>query len=213
MVNEHYSIPRIASAMMSNGSDRTLWEAVRNGDEEAFGKIFDRHANRIFSYCFQRTADRDTAQDLTSIVFLEAWRRRRDAVFAGDLVLAWLYGIALNVLRNQRRSQRRYQSALARLPRGEVQPDFTEEAVARVAAEETMRLIAGLVQVIPERERECLVLCTWQGLTSSEAAVALGVPPETVRSRLHRAHERLRKQLAGAASNDGELAAGEGATT
>jgi RNA polymerase sigma factor (sigma-70 family) len=181
--------------MQPEETDRALWDQVRNGSDDAFGELFDRYAGRIFAYCFQRTADRAVAEDLTSIVFLEAWRRRRDATFTDDLVRAWLFAIATNVLRNQHRSQRRYRSAMARLPRGAVQPDFAEESDSRLTAEQAMREIMDVVDTIPKIERDCLALCTWQGLSSREAAVALGVAPETVRSRLHRAHKRLRDAL------------------
>ncbi len=189
------------------GSDRALWQAVQRGDAEAFGVIFDRHASRIFSYCFQSTADPETAKDVTSIVFLEAWRRRNAPTFTDDLVRAWLYGIATNVLRNQRRSQRRYRAALERMPRVEVEPDFTDEVDSRLGAIESMQLIKAALRDVPRRERECLALCTWQGLTSREASIALGIPPETVRSRLHRAHERIRRQMVAAEAESGRLSA------
>jgi RNA polymerase sigma factor (sigma-70 family) len=199
--------PRIeGGSSRSQASDRALWDAVRGGDEAAFGEIFDRHAARIASYCFHRTADPETAKDLTSIVFLEAWRRRRDARFADDRVLAWLYGIATNVVRNQWRSQRRYRAALARLPRLEVQPDFVEEAQSRLAAAQEMTEIKRYIDELPEGERDCLALCTWHGLSSSEAAVALGIPAATVRTRLHRAHERIRQRLSADTGDDAVMA-------
>jgi DNA-directed RNA polymerase specialized sigma24 family protein len=75
----------------------------RAGDADAFGLLFDRHAKAIYNYCFRRIGSRATAQDLLSMVFLEAWRRR-DKELPPDKVLPWLYGIATNVVRHQRRS-------------------------------------------------------------------------------------------------------------
>ena len=96
-------------------SDAELWERSRGGDSDAFGLLFERHANLIFNYCFRRIGNRETARDMLQVVFLEAWRRR-DKELPPDKVLPWLYGIATNVLRNQRRSERRFAAALRRMP-------------------------------------------------------------------------------------------------
>ena len=60
---------------MAPTSDGDLWRAAQAGDAESFGVLFDRHADAIYTYCFRRTADWTVAEDLTSVVFLETWRR------------------------------------------------------------------------------------------------------------------------------------------
>lgn len=162
------------------------------GDEHAFGELFDRHARAVYNYCFRRTADWSVAEDLTSVVFLETWRRRDQVRMSGDSLLPWLYGVATNVLRNHRRSLRRHRDALARLPLPAT-PDETEDAAARVDAERRMREVLESIRSLPRRDQEVLVLCVWEGLGYAEAAEALGVPVGTVRSRLARARERLRR--------------------
>jgi hypothetical protein len=56
-------------------SDRELWARAVDGDREAFGRIFDRHARTVYNHQLWRTADWSEAEDLTSTVFLHAWRR------------------------------------------------------------------------------------------------------------------------------------------
>ncbi len=153
--------------------------------------LFERHAQAIYGYCFRRTADAALAEDLTSIVFLEAWRRR-DVELTEASALPWLYGVATNVLRNQRRSLRRHRVALGRLGAEQPEPDFAEAVADRLAAETEMRSILELVERLPRLEREVLALCAWQGLTPHQAALALGVPEATARTRLFRARSRLR---------------------
>lgn len=148
---------------------------------------WDAYAPQIHRYCFRRTGDAALAEDLTSIVFLEAWRRRRDVMPSAP----WLYGIATNVLRNQRRSRRRHEAALARLPRPEPEPDFADTLAERVSAEQEMRLILGRLEGLHPLERDVLALCVWEGLSAREAAAALAVPEATVRTRLHRARSHL----------------------
>jgi DNA-directed RNA polymerase specialized sigma24 family protein len=83
--------------------DAALWSRIQSGDAEAFGLLFERYGQAIYAYCFRRTADADRAADLMSVTFLEAWRRRKVALH-GDKVLPWLFGVATNVLRNERRA-------------------------------------------------------------------------------------------------------------
>ena len=54
--------------------DSTLWSRVRTGNADAFGLLFERHARTIYNYCFRRVGDWAAAEDLVSIVFLEACR-------------------------------------------------------------------------------------------------------------------------------------------
>src|SRR5918992_881798 len=103
---------------MTQATDEQLWARAASGAPEAFGDLYERHAGAVYNYCFRRTADWAVAEDLTSIVFLEAWRRRKDVRLHGESLLPWLYGIATNVLRNRSRSLRRYRAALGRIPRG-----------------------------------------------------------------------------------------------
>ena len=112
---------------MVQATDAELWERAMEGEPEAFGILFERHARPVYNYLFRRTADWSLAEDLTSVVFLEAWRRRRDVRLQHDLALPWLLGVATNVLRNRRRSQWRYRAALERMPR-ERGEDFADDA-------------------------------------------------------------------------------------
>jgi RNA polymerase sigma-70 factor (ECF subfamily) len=88
-------------------TDIELWERAVAGDAEAYGLLFERHARAIYNYLFRRCADWSVAEDLTSVVFLDAYRRRTSVRIHDGKVLPWLYGVATNVLRNQRRSRRR----------------------------------------------------------------------------------------------------------
>ena len=155
-------------------------------------RLWDEHAQRIYRYCFRRTADRELAEDLTSVVFLEAWRRRDKAQLGADTELPWLYGVAANVVRTQWRKQRRYRAALARLPCPRDEADLAQDAVDQLADQERMRLLVARLRVLPQIEQDVLTLCAWEDLTPKEAAVALGIPEATVRTRLHRARKRLR---------------------
>jgi RNA polymerase sigma factor (sigma-70 family) len=177
---------------MGQATDGDLWRRAVDGEPDAFGVLFERHARTVYNYLFRRTADWTLAEDLTSVVFLEAWRRRADVRLERDLVLPWLVGVATNVLRNSRRSRWRHRAALKRLPREQAH-DFADEATGRLDDERQMRTVLRAIAKLPRREQDVLALCAWAELSYEEAAVALGVPVGTVRSRLSRARARIRE--------------------
>jgi RNA polymerase sigma-70 factor (ECF subfamily) len=190
---------------VSEISDRVLWAHARDGDGAAFGLLFERHAVRIYNYCFRRTADWALAEDLTSATFLIAWRSHGRGPLEAESVLPLLYGIATNALRNQRRSLKRAREAFRRVPlQPPEEPDFAEETVTRLDDEAAMRRLLSLFSRLPRREQDVIALCDWSGLSYEVAAGALGVPVGTVRSRLSRGRRRWR-ELATAGGPEGDV--------
>jgi RNA polymerase sigma-70 factor (ECF subfamily) len=179
-------------------SDQELWsQAVSEHAGKAFGELFERHADRVYAHCFSRTGSWSMAEDLTSAVFLEAWRRRAQVRFSGDCVLPWLLAVANNATRNADRTLRRHQRLLAKLPPPDEVPDLAADAAARVDTERLAKHLICAMDGMRPAEKEVLALCDWAGLSYAEAAAALGVPEGTIRSRLSRARAHLRN-LAGA---------------
>lgn len=185
-------------------SDEQLWSHACEGDPSAFGELFTRHSHTVYSFCFRLTGSWNTAEDLTTVVFLEAWRRRERATAEGaDAFVTWLLGIAAQVARNSTRAVRRHRRLLAKLPQAVIEggPDDSG-AAARAETEQQMREILRVFRRLPQREQEVLALCVWGERTAAEAAIALGIPVGTVRSRLTRAYEHLRRL---AESSDGPM--------
>jgi RNA polymerase sigma factor (sigma-70 family) len=176
---------------MGETSDDLLWRRVARDDRDAFAELFNRHARRVYGLCFRQTGDWDLAQDLTSITFLEAWRRRRSVLVDEGKVPAWLLGIAYNSLRHQWRSRRRYSRALAQLAAQPVEPDHADDSAARASAEREAVVLLRQLGRLSKPQRAVLSLVGWEGLSPAEAAHALGMPEATVRSHLHRARRRL----------------------
>lgn len=188
---------------MGQVADRALWLQAREGDGAAFGILFERHAGRIYNYCFRRTADWALAEDLTSATFLLAWRGVRRESLQSESALPLLYSIATNVLRNRRRSLKRGREAFSRLPLPRVEePDFAEDAAARVDDQAAMGELLVLFSRLPRREQDVLSLCDWSGLSYEDTAAALGIPIGTVRSRLARGRRRLRELAAASGPED-----------
>ncbi|MGO8826214.1 MAG: RNA polymerase sigma factor [Acidimicrobiales bacterium] len=190
--------------------DGDLWRRAISHDPRAFGDLFDRHARSVYNHCFRRTADWSLAEDLTSVVFLEAWRKRKHVRMHEDSVLPWLLAVANNCLRNAERSRRRYHRLLAKLPKPEDQADFDTEVSERADDEETMRRLLGLLSHLSTEDQEVIALCDWSGLTNEEAATALDIPIGTVKSRLSRAHTRLRNIVETEGSGKGQYSTDQG---
>ncbi len=156
-----------------------------------FGEIFDRHAEAVFRYLARRIGPGD-ASDLLADVFLTAFEAR--SRFASDFstALPWLYGIASNLLRKHFRRRAGELRMLGRLVEQPVSDDHLDAVADVIDAQVQVRAMAKLLDGLPPRERDVLLLHAWEALTYEETANALKIPVGTVRSRLNRTRRRLR---------------------
>jgi DNA-directed RNA polymerase specialized sigma24 family protein len=100
----------------SDVSDEVLWRQVINGDGEAFGLLFDRHHERVGRHALKVLGVPHLAEEITAVVFYEAWRRRANIRMVDHSILPWLLVTANNIVRNHVRQQRRYRHFLSQLP-------------------------------------------------------------------------------------------------
>ncbi len=147
-----------------------------------FDAYFRGHAARIYTFALRRT-DAQAAQDVTAETFLIAWRRR--AKMPSE-PLPWLYGIARGVLANEIRAANR-RGALA----SHIAAQGHLCATAATGDHHIMEALAAL----RESDREALLLCAWEGLSTKEAAAVVGCSAATFGVRLHRARARLSRAL------------------
>lgn len=183
------------------------------GDALAFEQVFLTHANDIYRFCLRRAVDRDDAEDLVSVVFLEAWKNRERIVEVEQSILPWLYGVTTNVIHNLARSHRRHRAAIARFHAANPETITADHAddVARYL--DAVRAFSGVVSALaklPAKERDVADLCLLGGMTPRAAAVALGLPEGTIKSRLQRARRRLQRllhssELPAAATSSGHI--------
>lgn len=161
-----------------------------------FAAIFDRHFVTIHRYLARRVGP-DVADDLAGDVFRVAFERRGAFRLERESARPWLYGIATNLLRGQRRSEERRLRALqraageARVPSAEA----FERVGERVDAEAAVASVGSVVSQLAPGDRDALFLFAVEGLTYPEVAAALAIPVGTVRSRISRARARLRELI------------------
>ncbi|SCE67248.1 RNA polymerase sigma-70 factor, ECF subfamily [Micromonospora viridifaciens] len=169
-------------------------------DPELFAVLYDRYAEQLFQYA-QRRLGPDAAQDVVAETFLAAFRHRARYDSGRPLARPWLFGILVKEIARHRRKERAYLKAVASAPRDVV--DGPAERVGdEVLAWASRASVAAALLALSARERELLLLIAWSELSYEEAAEVLGLPIGTVRSRLSRARQKVRRQLAeGAGTN------------
>jgi RNA polymerase sigma factor (sigma-70 family) len=165
-------------------------------DPERFAVIFDRHADEIYRYAARRLGQQ-AAADAVSEVFLAAFRNRgRYQPDRGD-ARPWLYGIATKVVSQQLRAEGRRAHLLAVVPAPPPAEFPADEIGDRITAEQLRPVLLGVLEALPDADRELVFLVAWAGLSYQQAAQALEIPVGTVRSRLHRVRAKVRRAIDG----------------
>jgi RNA polymerase sigma-70 factor (ECF subfamily) len=187
-------------------ADAAYIERLRLGDADAFDKLVVRYSNDIFALLVRLTSDADEAADLTQDTFLRALKAITGFRGESDLK-TWLYRIAINESRNRFRwwkrrrrektvsldeslgnSESSYQDILA-----DNSSNPEEDALRR----EREAILQNALRELPVIYREPVVLLDSEGLSYDESCRALDLNPGTLKSRLARGRQELKKRLAG----------------
>jgi RNA polymerase sigma-70 factor (ECF subfamily) len=183
-------------------------ERLRGGDVLAFNRLVEERHGDIYALLYRLTEDPEEARDLTQETFLQAFRHL--ANFRGDADLrTWLYRIAVNQARNRWRwwkRRRRDRTVSLDAPVGdengaplsaglaaESAGDPEQQALAR----ERERALMAALATLSRPYREVIVLRDIEGLSYEEVAQALDMNIGTVKSRLSRGRDELRRRLEG----------------
>ena len=180
---------------MHEHSDEELLAAIAAGPG-FLPEFYRRHVAKVTGVGVRRFSTPEDVADFVANVFLEVLRsagsydpRRGDAV-------AWLYGLAGNVAAGMRRQQRRSTDAEHRLAgRSLRDADDYARVEERIDAASALRRAYEAMQQLPDQDRRLLELVAVDGLSTGEAANALGITAVATRVRLVRARARLRARL------------------
>ena len=186
-------------------ADSDFVERLRSGDADAFDTLITRYSGDIYSMLCRMTGDAEEAADLTQETFLSALKAIRS--FRGEAELkTWLFRIALNHSRNRFRwwkRRKRNETISIDKPLSEdgtatladVLADDCETPEDAVLRRERQRRLVAALSGLPEIFREAIVLCDIEGFGYDEIARALNINIGTVKSRIARGRELLRKRL------------------
>jgi RNA polymerase sigma-70 factor, ECF subfamily len=182
-------------AVAEPGVDAELWRRAAAGDHPAFAELFERYAEAVWNHAYRLTGSWPQADDICAGTFLAAWRKRREVTLVRDSALPWLYAVAGNLVRNERRRSGRFMQALRRLPVDSASADHADAVADRIDDDRRMRQVAVAVGKLPPGERAAFELCLLGDVAAADAAVVLGISEASVRTRVSRARARIRTFL------------------
>lgn len=175
--------------------DGELWSRVLDGDGPAFATLFVLHRDRVFGHSLRLVRTTHEAEDITAMVFLEAWRCRSKVRVVNDSIIGWLLVTTTNVARNRLRSALRYEQLIRRLPQAETAPDPGDFVTDAVDQDRRSQLLHRAYRSLGRRDQEIIALCVLEEMSTTEVSQLLRIPPGTVKSRLSRAKQRLAQLL------------------
>lgn len=177
----------------SEASDAVL--LARSGEDAAsFAAFYDRYAEQVHRFVLRRLG-RDLAEDLTADTFAVVLRQRDRFDPSHDTARPWLFGIAANLIGKHRRAEVRALRAVVRLHSDPVLASWEDSTNERLAASAAAPALASALAKLSLADRHVLLMVAWADLSYAEVAEALDIPVGTVRSRLHRARQRVRHSL------------------
>src|SRR3954454_9976174 len=177
-------------------TDEELLIRIHSGDEQAFVSLYRRRQGAIFRYVLHMSGSETTAEDITQEVFLAVIRDMSGFDPDRGGLSGYLFGIARKlVLRHLERG--RLDVALESGFDETVLPELAvdDDPLVDLTHREGLDALRRAVLALPRRYREVVVLCDLEEMDYADAAVVLGCPIGTVRSRLHRARALLLEKL------------------
>ena len=179
-------------------------ERLKQGEPRAFDTLVNRFSGDIYGLLLRITRDPEEASDLTQETFLRALKGIQK--FRGDSgIKTWLFRIAINQSKNRFRwwkSRRRDKTVSLDAPVGDSQttvgemiPGKGNSPEAETLLSEQERILFEMLSELPDIFREAIILCDIQGLTYQEMSEVLEISIGTVKSRISRGREELRKRV------------------
>lgn len=178
---------------LSGESDEQLMSRIGAGSEAAFEELYRRYARRLQGFFFRQLGgDEEAAADATHDAFLRLFEAR-DRYVEGRRVDTWLFTIAYNLCRNRYRTNAYAADYLATL---DAEPVSTEDIEIEMDRDTLRQALAKVLDGLPPPLRLLFSLRYEEELTVPQIASVLDIPQGTVKSRLHKTMQLIRRQLA-----------------
>jgi RNA polymerase sigma-70 factor (ECF subfamily) len=182
--------------------DRAAVRRARDGDESAYAELLARHRDRVFSFLLRLLGSAPDAEDVAQETFVKAFTRL-DSYDPSRPFISWLFGIAHHAALDHLRARRPAALSLDDLDAPLDPADPRPSAEASAAAVLDAELIEKLLSALPPLYREPLLLRHKEEMDLPEIARVLSLPLGTVKVRLFRARDMLKRKLE-ACGFDGE---------
>lgn len=170
--------------------DLSVLQRIGEGDSSACRLLVDRHLSRLHALATRILGSPSDADEVCQDAFVRAWRQAPEWKAGTAKFSSWLHQVVLNLCRDRLRS-RRESVPLEQIPEG-AHEDTPEQAQGNA---DQVTMVRRALNQLPERQREALLLCHFQGLSNIEAAATLELSVDALESLLARARRGLRSIL------------------
>jgi RNA polymerase sigma-70 factor (family 1) len=166
-----------------------LLKLVAEGDRNAFTQIYNNYRNKIYSIAFELTESTTVAEEIVQDVFLKIWVKR-GSLHEIEHFRAYLFTITRNyVFTALKRIARKETIEVSAIQDAPLYDNDTED---RVLNKEYTRILQAAIDRLPEQQKQVYNLIKKEGLKREEAAAALHLSPETVKTHLAQAMRSIR---------------------
>ena len=177
-------------------SDVELIQRVLAGDETAFASLIRKYQKQVHAHVLRKIGDFHIAEDITQEIFLEVYQRL-ETLEEPILFPKWLYTIVDRLCIAWFRKNRIRTESLEETHISEIETEAYSRYVAtehaKIATEAQRDLVKTLLTKLKESDQEVIILHYFEEMTSSEIGAHLGVSENTIKSRLHRARQQLKR--------------------
>lgn len=176
-------------------SENDLLNSIRLGDRTAFEQLFEQYWELLYGLAAQKTGDDSEAEDIVQELFVELWRRKTPLVLTTSLrtyLISCLYYKVLYHFRKKGFRQRHY-TAFARFSEEHTAAMDINSPEFETAYAQLQEVVDNVIARMPGQMRTVFLLKHYQGQSVNHIAEQLGIAPETVKSHLKTAMNRLRK--------------------
>lgn len=173
-----------------NIDEHKLINQIQNGDLEKFSKLYDRYIKKIYDFIFFKTFHKETAEDLTSLVFTKAFEKIESFDYKKASFSTWLYQIARNTVIDHYRSNK-FENNI------EDVWDLSADIDTQFEVEMSMELekVKEYLTKFDALKRDIVIMRVWQGMSYQEIAKILNKSEDSCKMMFSRTINQLRKDM------------------
>jgi RNA polymerase sigma-70 factor (ECF subfamily) len=174
--------------------ERDLVAALRRGDTRAFDKLFKSYGKRLYGFALGYLKSKDEAEGVVQEVFYKIWKKH-ELLNPDFSFKAYIFKIAYNHIQElflKLAQKRNYRDEIVN-----ISVPFTTEMDERINYQSLLELVDRLIDQLPGRQREILIMRKKDGKAIKDIAVELGISPKTVENHITEAMKKVRDGLAG----------------
>ncbi len=178
-------------------NDIDLVHRTLDGDETAFSTLVEKYQKQVHALAWRKIGDFHIAEEITQDTFLKAYQKLATLKKPHRLA-GWLYVIATRCCQAWLRKKQMQTKSLEEIDSEKIEPEaysrYVAEEEAKVTVEAQRRIVKKLLATLPESERTVITLHYFGDMTCEKMGEFLGVSANTIKSRLRRARNRLKKE-------------------